>query len=78
MDMQVISVFELGSVALTKVKKSQAAFFEKSGPKTGISIAGAKSNVVISVLLNGEQTEDILFGSNGIVQHMRPGTVVLS
>ena len=43
-----------------------------------MSIAGAKIDIVVLVVLNGEQTEDILFGFNGVVQHIRPGTVFLS
>jgi len=40
--------------------------------------AGALSDVVISVVLNGAQTTDILFGETGIVPQMRRGSVVIS
>ena len=47
--------------------RNQAAFVAKGGQKSEISIAGAKTDSVVSVVLNGEQTEDILFGFNGVV-----------
>ena len=37
----------------------------------------AKSNVVVSVVLNGAQTEDLFFGVKGVVPQMRPGSVVV-
>ena len=94
MNKQIISVFGLGSMGFGIANsalvaghevygfdinsRNQADFLAKGGQKSEISAAALESDVVISVVLNGEQTEDILFGSNGVVQHMRPGTVVLS
>ena len=94
MSKQIISVFGLGSMGFGIANsalvaghevygfdinsRNQAYFLAKGGQKSEISAAGMKSDVVISVVLSGEQTEDILFGFNGVVQHMRPGTVVLS
>ena len=94
MSKQVISVFGLGSmgfgVACSALAAghhvygfdvnpdSQSKFIAKGGDQAGVADAGAQSDVVVSVVLNGAQTVDILFGDNGIVPHMRPGSVVVS
>ena len=57
---------------------SQDRFLAKGDDRAGIVDAGALSDVVISVVLNGAQTTDILFGDTGIVKHMRLGSVVIS
>lgn len=57
---------------------SQSKFIAKGGDQAVVADAGAQSDVVVSVVLNGAQTVDILFGDNGIVPHMRPGSVVVS
>lgn len=94
MSKQVISVFGLGSmgfgVACSALAAghhvygfdvnpdSQSKFIAKGGDQAVVADAGAQSDVVVSVVLNGAQTVDILFGNNGIVPHMRPGSVVVS
>ena len=94
MEKQIISVFGLGSMGFGIASsalvaghevygfdinlQNQTSFFAKGGQKADIPSAGIRSDAVVSVVLNGEQTESILFGPNGVVQHMRPGTVVLS
>ncbi|MGA1782527.1 MAG: L-threonate dehydrogenase [Candidatus Puniceispirillaceae bacterium] len=94
MSIQVISVFGLGSmgfgVACSALAAghhvygfdvnpdSQSKFIAKGGDQAVVADAGAQSDVVVSVVLNGAQTVDILFGDNGIVPHMRPGSVVVS
>ena len=94
MSKQVISVFGLGSmgfgVACSAMAAghrvygfdvnpdSQSKFIAKGGDQAVVADAGAQSDVVVSVVLNGAQTVDILFGDNGIVPHMRPGSVVVS
>ena len=94
MSKQVISVFGLGSmgfgVACSALAAghhvygfdvnpdSQARFVAKGGDQAGIAEAGARSDVIVSVVLNGAQTVDILFGDNGIVPHLRAGSVVVS
>ena len=91
---QVVSVFGLGSMgfgvacsALTKGHhvfgfdinpKVQSNFIAKGGQTGDIKDSVARSDVVISVVLNGAQTEDILFGVDGVVQQMQPGSVVVS
>jgi putative dehydrogenase len=94
MSKQVISVFGLGSmgfgVACSALAAghhvygfdvnpdSQSKFIAKGGDQAVVADAGAQSDVVVSVVLNGAQTVDILFGDNGIVPYMRPGSVVVS
>ncbi len=94
MSKQVISVFGLGSmgfgVACSALAAghhvygfdvnpdSQSKFIAKGGDQAVVADAGAQSDVVVSVVLNGAQTVDILLGDNGIVPHMRPGSVVVS
>lgn len=94
MSKQVVSVFGLGSmgfgVACSALAAghhvygfdvnpdSQSKFIAKGGDQAVVADAGAQSDVVVSVVLNGAQTVDILFGDNGIVPHMRPGSVVVS
>lgn len=57
---------------------SQSRFLAKGGDQASVADAGARSHVVVSVVLNGAQTADVLFGDKGIVAHMRPGSVVVS
>ncbi|MBL6596859.1 MAG: NAD(P)-dependent oxidoreductase [Candidatus Puniceispirillum sp.] len=94
MSKQVISVFGLGSmgfgVACSALAAghhvygfdvdpdSQSRFLAKGGDQASVADAGARSHVVVSVVLNGAQTADVLFGDKGIVAHMRPGSVVVS
>ncbi|MFZ8924732.1 MAG: NAD(P)-binding domain-containing protein, partial [Candidatus Puniceispirillaceae bacterium] len=82
MSKQVISVFGLGSmgfgVACSALAAghhvygfdvnpdSQSKFIAKGGDQAVVADAGAQSDVVVSVVLNGAQTVDILFGDNGI------------
>jgi len=94
MSRQVISVFGLGSMGFGMACSALAAghhvygfdvnldiqsrFLAKGGDQASVADAGARSDVVVSVVLNGAQTADVLFGDKGIVAHMRPGSVVVS
>jgi len=94
MSRQVISVFGLGSMGFGVACSALAAghhvygfdvnsdiqsrFLAKGGDQASVADAGARSDVVVSVVLNGAQTADVLFGDEGIVAHMRPGSVVVS
>jgi len=94
MSRQVISVFGLGSMGFGVACSALAAghhvygfdvnpdiqsrFLAKGGDQASVADAGARSDVVVSVVLNGAQTADVLFGDKGIVAHMRPGSVVVS
>ena len=91
---QVVSVFGLGSMGLGVAcsalagghdvfgfdidAQSQSNFIARGGQTGVMKNTVAKSNVVISVVLNGAQTEDLLFGAEGVVPHMKAGSVVVS
>ena len=91
---QVVSVFGLGSMGLGVAcsalagghnvfgfdidAKSQSKFIAKGGKCGVVENAVAKSNVVVSVVLNATQTEDLLFGVKGVVPQMKAGSVVVS
>ncbi|MEM1164045.1 MAG: L-threonate dehydrogenase [Pseudomonadota bacterium] len=49
------------------------------GGKAGqITEVGQTMDAVIAVVLNAEQVESVLFGADGIVPHLREGTVVMA
>ena len=91
---QVVSVFGLGSMGLGIAcsalagghnvfgfdvnAERQANFIAKGGQAGTVTDAVKQSDVVVMAVLNGSQTEDVLFGVNGVVQQMRPGSVVVS
>ncbi len=91
---QVVSVFGLGSMGLGVAcsalagghyvfgfdvdAQSRSRFIARGGKIGVLGNAVAKSNVVISVVLNGTQTEDLLFGVKGVVPKMQAGSVVVS
>ncbi len=91
---QVVSVFGLGSMGLGVAcsalagghdvfgfdidAQSQSNFIARGGQTGDIKNTVAKSNVVVSVVLNGAQTEDLLFGAEGVVPQMQAGSVVVS
>jgi 3-hydroxyisobutyrate dehydrogenase len=62
------------------VSKEAMARFEAAGGRTGKSPADAaeKADVVITVVVNGEQTETALFGENGAAAAMAQGGTILS
>lgn len=61
------------------INAEQAEKFRAEGGQIGqlADIAG-KLDVVAVVVLNAAQTEDVLFGENGIVPRLKPGTVVVA
>ena len=61
------------------VVPEQMEKFQSQGGKRG-SIDDAVRNISIAVVcvLNAAQTEDVMFGANGIVQKMREGSVVIA
>ena len=46
-------------------------------PNTSAALA-PKVDVLITVVVNADQTETVLFGENGAVPHMKPGAVVIA
>jgi putative dehydrogenase len=91
---QVVSVFGLGSMGLGIAcsalagghdvfgfdinPESQSKFIARGGQSGVMENTIAKSNVVVSVVLNGAQTEDLFFGVKGVVPQMQAGSVVVS
>lgn len=91
---QVVSVFGLGSmgfgVACSALAgghhvfgfdinaQRQSKFIAEGGQTGAMENTVAKSNVVVSVVLNGNQTEDLLFGVRGVVPQMQAGSVIVS
>lgn len=57
------------------VVPAQVERFQSEGGATGDP---ADLDVAVVVVLNAAQTEDVLFGANGIVASMRPGSAVVS
>ncbi|MCH9674939.1 MAG: NAD(P)-dependent oxidoreductase [Gammaproteobacteria bacterium] len=61
------------------VVEAQVARLVDEGAKRGTTAeAGPHIDAVVAVVLNAAQLEDVLFGPNGIVQHMRKGTCVVA
>ena len=57
----------------------QMARFQSEGGLIGaVEDVGAEFEVVVVVVLNAAQTQSVLFGQNGVVQHLKPGAVVIS
>ena len=91
---QVVSIFGLGSMGLGVAcsalagghdvfgfdinPESQSKFIARGGQSGVMENTIAKSNVVVSVVLNGAQTEDLFFGVKGVVPQMQAGSVVVS
>lgn len=60
------------------ISEERVAQFLEDGGCTGAALEVArKLDAVAVVVLNAEQTESVLFGSTGIVEHLRPGAVVI-
>lgn len=51
-------------------------FIANGGEKT--SLAEATSTLDGVVVLNAVHTESVLFGEHGLVEHLKPGTVVVA
>ncbi|MEM8870236.1 MAG: L-threonate dehydrogenase [Pseudomonadota bacterium] len=54
-----------------------ARFVAAGGANGRLEDIGSNLDAVVVVVLNADQTRSVLFGEGGIVQHLRPGTVVL-
>lgn len=55
-----------------------ARFTEKGGRAVSEPEDYAQADVVVTVVVNAAQTQEVLFGDKGAVQHMKDGAVVLS
>jgi len=61
------------------ISPERTAQFQAEGGAAGTlgDVAGTLDALVV-VVLNAAQTEDVLFGANGVVAGLRPGAIVLS
>lgn len=63
----------------TDVNAEQAAKFQSAGGQsTDIDAVAGELDAVIVVVLNAAQTEDVLFGDNGIAPKLKSGAVVMA
>lgn len=53
-------------------------FIANGGEKTSLAEAASTLDGVVVVVLNAVQTEAVLFGEHGLVEHLTPGTVVIA
>ena len=60
------------------VESQVEKFLAQGGEKGSIETAGGVVDIAVVVVLNADQTEQVLFGDEGIVKHMRPGTCVIA
>ena len=61
------------------VNVTQVDRFVEEGGKTGVlSEEALRFDIVVVVVLNAAQTESVLFGENGIVPHMKRGSIIMS
>lgn len=61
------------------VNVTQVDRFVEEGGKAGIlSEEDLRFDIAVVVVLNAAQTESVLFGENGIVPHMKRGSVIMS
>jgi len=61
------------------VSTDQEEKFRAAGGQGGARQVGAASaDIVISVVVNASQTEDVLFGEDGVAEHMPAGSVFVS
>ena len=60
------------------VQSQVSRFEEEGGSHAAFPSIGADVDILISVVLNADQTEEVLFGDNPAVPHLRRGAVVIS
>ncbi|MEO8442759.1 MAG: NAD(P)-binding domain-containing protein, partial [Betaproteobacteria bacterium] len=60
-------VHDIRSEPVTKLRDAGATACESSAD------VAAHSDVIISLVLDGAQTDDVVFGANGVVRTIRPG-----
>lgn len=61
------------------ISEEQQAKFHAEGGSTGtLTEVAAQLDAVVVVVLNAAQTQTVLFGSDGVVPMMKPGSVVLA
>ena len=51
---------------------------DAGGHRGSVAEAGARADVAVIVVLNAAQLETVLFGTDGIAAHLRPGAVIIA
>jgi 3-hydroxyisobutyrate dehydrogenase len=60
-------------------ESARAAFVAVGGQATAaLAEIGARCNAVVVLVLNAAQTEDVLFGADGLAATLKPGAVVIA
>ena len=57
---------------------AESRFIAEGGSSIPRGEAVADASIIISVVLNAVQTEDVLFGANGVAEKMKQGSVFIS
>ena len=57
---------------------AMARFQAEGGAPGDLADIAASLDTVVVVVLNAAQTESVLFGENGVVPHLKPGTSVIA
>ena len=60
------------------VTEQMEKFQSDGGQKGSIKDATAEISIAVVCVLNADQTEDVMFGNNGIVAQMKQGSVVIA
>ncbi|MEM1039109.1 MAG: L-threonate dehydrogenase [Pseudomonadota bacterium] len=60
------------------VSASQSRFIDAGGRSAPLANIAGSLDCAVVVVLNAAQTEDVLFGDNGVVSKMNPGAVVIA
>ena len=60
------------------VAEREAQFHAEGGQAGNRADALAAADVIFTVVVNAEQTQELLFGIEGIARHVKPGSVVVS
>jgi len=59
-------------------KQAVEAFIDAGGASAELTSVAPMLNIVVLVVINAQQTEDVLFGKHGIVQWLKPGTTIIA
>ena len=60
------------------VPRQVERFLDEGGAEGELAEIARGLDAVVVVVLNAEQTEEVLFGDNGVVPHLKEGAVVIS
>lgn len=60
------------------VPAQEARFRDEGGASGPLADIAGDLNAVVVVVLNAAQTQDVLFGAQGVVAHLRPGALIMA